>query len=44
MEMAFPPGFFGVLVELPVVEARAEPAGDWLVVLGSFVVTQAVIC
>ena len=43
MEVAFAPGFFGGLDELPVVEAGAEAAGDGLELLGAVVVAEAIV-
>ena len=44
MEVALPPRFLGALRELPIVEARAEAAGNGLVLLGAFIVTEAIVC
>jgi drug/metabolite transporter (DMT)-like permease len=43
VEVAFAPGFFGGLSQLPVVETRAQAAGDGLVLLGAVVVAEAVV-
>ena len=43
VQVAFAPGFVGALDELPVVEARAEAAGDRLRLTGALVVAEAVV-
>ena len=43
VQVAFAPGFVGALDELPVVEARAETAGDRLGLTGALVVAEAVV-
>ena len=43
VEVAFLPGFFGGLFELPVVEAGAEAGSDRLVFVRPLVVTQTII-
>ena len=43
VEVAFAPGFFGGLGELPVVEAGSEAGGDGLGVLGAVVVSESVV-
>ena len=43
VQVTFAPGFLGRLCELPVVKARAQAAGDRLVVLGALVVAEAVV-
>lgn len=43
VEMAFAPGLFGGLGQLPVVEAGTEALADGLGVLGAFVVSEPVV-
>jgi hypothetical protein len=43
MQVALSPGFLGALRELPVVEARAEAAGDGLRVLGALIVAKSIV-
>ena len=43
VEVAFAPGFFGVLIELPIVEPGAKALANRLMLLGAIVEPQAVI-
>jgi hypothetical protein len=44
VEVALAPRFFSGLGELPVVISEADAASDGLVLLGSLVVTEPIVC
>ena len=43
MQVAFAPGLFGILNQLPVVEPRTETTCDGLWVLGSIIMAEGIV-